>query len=215
VCITIRDDGPGIEADVLKRVFEPFFTTKEVGKGTGLGLSQIHGFAAQAGGRAEIESTEGKGTTLRIYLPRTSKPLRETEQPAESGAPPAGLRVLLVEDNPQVRDFAAELLEELHCEVTKVDDGVQAMEVIRSTPFDLIFSDVVMPGMGGVELARKIEIEWPGTPVILATGYSADLLGQRANSFTVLPKPYDATMLGNAIAQTLRSHAQSEADQPA
>ena len=215
ICITIRDNGPGIAADVLKRVFEPFFTTKEVGKGTGLGLSQIHGFAAQAGGRAEIESTEGEGTTLRIYLPRTYKPLRETEQPVESGAPPAGLRVLLVEDNPQVRDFAAELLEELHCEVTKVDDGVQAMELIRARKFDLIFSDVVMPGMGGVELARKIEIEWPGTPVILATGYSADLLGQRANSFTVVPKPYDATMLGNAIAETLRSHAQSEADQPA
>ena len=116
--------------------------------------------------------------------------------------------MLLVEDNPQVRDFAAELLKELHCEVTKADDGVEALQLIRSKPFDLVFSDVVMPGIGGVELARKIEEERPGMPVLLATGYSADLHGQRDSSFMVVSKPYDLTMLGNAISEMLQKQKQ-------
>jgi PAS domain S-box-containing protein len=212
VCIVIRDSGPGIADEVLKRVFEPFFTTKEVGKGTGLGLSQIHGFAAQAGGRAEIESVEGQGATLRIYLPRTGKPLREPEEAGEGGALPHGLKVLLVEDNSQVRDFAAELLADLHCEVTKAEDGREALELLRSQPFDLVFSDVVMPGMGGVELARKIAAERPGMPVLLATGYSAELLGQTEQQFTVVTKPYDATILGTAITNMMQNARESMAE---
>ena len=204
VCITIRDNGPGISDEVLNRVFEPFFTTKEVGKGTGLGLSQVHGFAAQAGGRAEIDSPEEEGTVLRILLPRTGKPLGEAEQPVEAGALPDGLRVLLVEDNSQVRDFAAELLKDLHCEVTTAKEGDEALELLRSKPFDLVFSDVVMPGMGGVELAQAIEVERPDMPVLLATGYSAELLGKTGHNFTVVSKPYDATMLGRAISLLLR-----------
>ena len=114
VCITIADTGSGIDPAVLNRVFEPFFTTKEVGKGTGLGLSQIHGFADQAGGRVDILSTEQVGTTLRIMLPRSDQPLAETKVEAEAVDLPPGLMLLLVEDNLQVRDFAAELLEDLH-----------------------------------------------------------------------------------------------------
>jgi PAS domain S-box-containing protein len=213
VCITIRDDGPGISDEVLSRVFEPFFTTKEIGKGTGLGLSQIHGFAAQAGGRAEIDSPEGEGATLRVYLPRTGKPLRDAEQPVEAAALPAGLRVLLVEDNTQVRDFAAELLKDLHCDVTTAKEGGEALELLQSKPVDLVFSDVVMPGMGGIELARTIEAERPEMPVLLATGYSAELLGKTENNFTVVSKPYDATMLGRAISLMLLKRQTT--DQPA
>jgi len=215
VCITVRDSGAGIPQDVLNRVFEPFFTTKDVGKGTGLGLSQIHGFAAQAGGRAEIVSSEGEGTTLRVHLPRTGKPLREAEEPVEVGKLPVGLKVLLVEDNAQVRDFAADLLKDLHCDVTKANEGSEALELLRSQPFDLVFSDVVMPGMGGVELARKIEAERPGMPMLLATGYSAELLSKKENNFTVVSKPYDATMLGRAISEMLLKGQAIEADQSA
>ena len=204
VCVSIRDRGPGIAKDVLDRVFEPFFTTKEVGKGTGLGLSQIHGFAAQAGGRAEIESTLGEGTTVKIALPRTAKPLSEPVAPAEASATPVGLKVLLVEDNPQVREFAAELLSEMQCDVTTACDGRDALKLLDSADFDLVFSDVVMPGIGGVELARRIEAERPEMPVLLATGYSSELVGNGDNNFTVVSKPYDATTLSTAIAEILQ-----------
>ena len=212
VCITVRDSGPGIPDEVLQRVFEPFFTTKEIGKGTGLGLSQIHGFAAQAGGRAEIESAPGEGALLRIYLPRTDKPLAEAEQTVDFGPPPPGLKVLLVEDNEQVRDFAAELLQDLKCEVTTAAEGGEAVELLKSKSFDLVFSDVVMPGMGGVELARKIGAELPKMPVLLATGYSPEFLRHGPGPFAVLTKPYDATTLAKAIAELLQNGRVAEAN---
>jgi CheY-like chemotaxis protein len=203
VCIHVRDTGPGIPPEVLGRVFEPLFTTKEVGKGTGLGLSQIHGFAAQAGGRAEISSTVGEGTTVSIILPRTNEPVTSKNQDGEFKPIPARLKVLLVEDNSHVRDFAAEMLEELDCEVVTAEDGESALELARSQPFDLAFTDVVMPGMSGLELARKIADERPDMPVLLATGYSSELLGDEAKRFLVVDKPYDAGALARAISAAL------------
>jgi PAS domain S-box-containing protein len=204
VCVHISDTGTGISSDVLQRAFEPFFTTKEVGKGTGLGLSQIHGFAAQAGGRAEIESIEGEGTTVRIYLPATSKAVSAPAPESEIRQLPHGLKVLLVEDNQQVRDFAAELLEDLRCEVTTAEEGAEAIGLLRSQDFDLVFSDVVMPGVGGLELAQQVEAERPDMPVLLATGYSDELLSGDAKNFTVVTKPYDATVLAKAISSILQ-----------
>ena len=204
VCITIRDTGTGIPEAVLQRAFEPFFTTKEIGKGTGLGLSQIHGFAAQTGGRAEIDSVLGEGTTVRLLLPSTNK---STAEPANEGKMrklPEGLKILLVEDNEQVRDFAAELLEDLRCEVITAAEGAEAIGLLRSQDFDLVFSDVVMPGVGGLELAQQIEAEQPDMPVLLATGYSDELLSGNAKSFTVVAKPYDATVLAKAISSILQ-----------
>jgi PAS domain S-box-containing protein len=203
VCVHVSDTGAGIPKLVLQRAFEPFFTTKDVGKGTGLGLSQIHGFAAQAGGRAEIESTEGEGTTVRIYLPATDKPVFEPAPDSAIRQLPEGLKVLLVEDNQQVRDFAAELLEDLHCDVTTASEGAEAIGLLRSQGFDLVFSDVVMPGVGGLELALQVEAERPELPVLLATGYSDELLSGDATNFTVVAKPYDATALAKAISSLL------------
>jgi PAS domain S-box-containing protein len=203
VCITIRDTGTGIPEAVLQRAFEPFFTTKEIGKGTGLGLSQIHGFAAQTGGRAEIDSVLGEGTTVRLLLPSTNKSMAEPASEDKVGKLPQGLKILLVEDNDQVRDFAAELLEDLRCEVTTAADGAEAIELLRSQDFDLVFSDVVMPGVGGLELAQQIEAERPDMPVLLATGYSDELLSGDAKNFTVVTKPYDATALAQAISSVL------------
>jgi PAS domain S-box-containing protein len=203
VCITVRDTGGGIPESVLKRVFEPFFTTKAVGEGTGLGLSQIHGFAAQAGGAAAIESEEGVGTTLKISLPRTGKPV---EAPAPENRPsslPKGLKVLLVEDNPQVRDFAAKLLGDVQCKVVAVDDGTTALDRARSSDFDLVFSDVVIPGLSGVQLAERLEQERPDMPVLLATGYSKELHSEHAQRYAVVAKPYDGTSLVAAIAAVL------------
>jgi PAS domain S-box-containing protein len=214
VCINIRDTGTGISEAVLQRAFEPFFTTKEIGKGTGLGLSQIHGFAAQAGGRAEIESSEGEGTTLKIYLPSTDKSMSEPVPEADVSELPHGLKVLLVEDNPQVREFAAELLADMHCVVTTAEEGTEAISLLHSTSFDLVFSDVVMPGMGGIELAQRIEMELHDMPVLLATGYSDDLLSGDSRNFTVVSKPYDATILRGAISSILQSQCEKAVETP-
>jgi CheY-like chemotaxis protein/anti-sigma regulatory factor (Ser/Thr protein kinase) len=214
ICIEISDTGTGISEEVLQRAFEPFFTTKAVGKGTGLGLSQIHGFAAQAAGRAEIESREGQGTTLRIYLPSTDKPLPEPEPEADISELPHGVKVLLVEDNPQVREFAAELLEDLHCDVTTAEEGGEAIGLLRSQQFDLVFSDVVMPGMNGLELAQQIEAERQDIPILLATGYSDELFNRDAKNFTVVPKPYDSTILRNAIASVLQKRCEQTVEAP-
>ena len=199
ICIDIKDSGEGIAKDVVQRVFEPFFTTKEVGKGTGLGLSQIHGFAEQAGGRAELDSIEGEGTTVRLILPRTSKPLSGERRRDGHVTLPPGLRVLLVEDNVQVRDFAADLLEDLKCEVVAAADANAALAALEQAEFDLVFSDVIMPGMSGVELAERLAETRPDLPVLLATGYSRALAGDTAGRFSIVSKPYDVSSLARGL----------------
>jgi PAS domain S-box-containing protein len=203
ICIEIADTGEGIAAEKLGRVFEPFFTTKEVGKGTGLGLSQIHGFAEQAGGRAEIRSRQGEGTILKIILPRSAKPISQANKEPKAVKIPRGLKVLLVEDNLQVRDFAASLLEDLHCEVVTASDGSMALELMGSQPLDLVLTDVVMPGLSGIELANEIAERRPDLPVLLATGFSGDLVNGGRREFAVVQKPYDGSSLGRAIASLL------------
>jgi CheY-like chemotaxis protein/anti-sigma regulatory factor (Ser/Thr protein kinase) len=205
VCIGIKDTGTGIPQEALSRVFEPFFTTKEIGKGTGLGLSQIHGFAEQAGGRAEIESREDEGTMVRILLPRTDKPLSEKRGQMPHVQLPGGLKVLLVEDNLQVRDFAAELLEDLQCEVVTANNAAEALVALAGREFDLVFSDVVMPEMSGIELAERLEELRPELPVLLATGFSETLAGG-SSRFSVVSKPYDVSSLARAISDLLGLH---------
>ena len=202
VALSIGDTGSGMSPEVLERAFEPFFTTKDVGKGTGLGLSQIHGFAAQAGGRAEIHSKLGEGTTITFLLPRTEKDLADVVQGETISELPTGLNVLLVEDNPQVREFAEGLLLDLGCEVTAVDSAEQALRHLGKGGADLVLSDVVMPGMSGVELARRMREDYPGVPVLLATGYSDEIL-KRGSEFAVLSKPFGAADLSKAMAALL------------
>jgi CheY-like chemotaxis protein len=201
--LTIRDTGTGMPADVLERAFEPFFTTKPVGKGTGLGLSQIHGFAAQAGGRAEVESAEGAGTGVKLILPRSDKELSTSADEKSAAALPEGLRVLFVEDNSQVREFGRQLLEELHCTVTCAEDAEQALAAAGAGDVDVVFTDVVMPGISGVELARTLRQTRPGLPVVLATGYSQETVGNAAAEFDVVRKPYDAAAVSLALATAL------------
>ena len=201
VCVGICDEGTGIPHEAMTRVFEPFFTTKEIGKGTGLGLSQIHGFALQAGGHAQILSSEGHGTTLQIILPRTAKHLSEPSRAEGEDVLPSGLRVLLVEDNLQVRDFAAELLEDLHCDVVIANDATEALVALRAHDFDLVFSDVIMPGMSGLELAERLAELRPELPVLLATGFSENISADAARRFVVVSKPYDASSLARGLAE--------------
>ena len=202
--IAITDTGEGMPARVIERAFEPFFTTKPVGKGTGLGLSQIHGFAAQSGGRAEIESTPGQGTTIRILLPRTDDPLASAGPDEARVELPAGLRVLLVEDNHQVAEFACHLLEDLGCVVKTAHSGEEAAELLAHRRPDLLFSDIVMPGMNGIELARQAQDRWPDLLVLLASGYSEDVLKGDARGYELIRKPYGRESLTEALARLTR-----------
>ncbi len=203
ICITLSDTGQGMPEEVLKRVFEPFFTTKPVGKGTGLGLSQIHGFAAQTGGRAEIDSTEGAGTSISIFLPRTTKAVSPSAEAGRLLVSDKGMTVLLVEDNDHVREFARQLLEDLHYRVISARTGEMALEVFDDK-VDFLFSDVVMPGLSGVELAQRARQINPRLPVLLASGYSEEIIAGPGAKFEILSKPYDAQTLTAAIASALQ-----------
>ncbi|HYW16322.1 MAG TPA: response regulator, partial [Allosphingosinicella sp.] len=160
------------------------------------------GFAAQAGGKAEIESLEGSGTIIHILLPVTEEALSQQAEASGRSVLPEGCRVLLVEDNPQVREFAQELLTDLGCQVLSAGDAQAALDALEAEDFDLVFTDVVMPGTSGVELATTIRRRMPGLPVLLATGYSEELL-KTDHDFRVLAKPYDARSLIEAMAAAL------------
>jgi len=199
VSIALADTGEGISADALERVFDPFFTTKPVGKGTGLGLSQIHGFAAQSGGRAEIDSTVGEGTRLRILLPRANSDAREAAKTKTALDKGGGAAILLVEDNDRVREFAEGLLAELDYRVVSAATGEEALELLEEQSFDILFTDVLMPGMSGLELACEVRRRRPGLPVLLASGYSAEMASSGARAFATIAKPYGAQSLGAAL----------------
>jgi signal transduction histidine kinase len=205
VAIDISDTGSGIPPEMLERIFEPFFTTKGTGKGTGLGLSQVYGFATQSGGTVRIESEVGAGTTISIILPSsdwTANGEREPA-PAEASAKLVG-RILVVEDNVEVGTFAETLLSEQGHQVERATSAEQALELVRQQSFDLIFSDVVMPGMGGLQLAEILQIERPELPVILATGYSQQIAESGTRGRPVILKPYRLATLQAAIEQALK-----------
>ena len=207
--IAITDTGAGIPADHLARVFDPFFTTKDIGKGSGLGLAQVYGFAKQSGGHVDIQSEPGKGTTVRLFLPRTHKIPGETYAPAEivesTGGRPFEGQVLLVEDDNEVAALAAEMLKSIGFGVTRVASPTAALGALANDRrVSLVFSDIMMPGsMSGVELAREIRKRRPGLPVLLATGYQEAAAPANKDGFRVLSKPYTMEELAGAIRTQL------------
>jgi CheY-like chemotaxis protein len=198
----VSDSGTGIPPDVLSKVFDPFFTTKAVGKGTGLGLSQVHGFAHQAGGTVRIESELDKGTTVTILLPREIIRL-QADSPDATTTGGSGT-VLLVEDNPDVASVSASLLEQLGYTVRRVSDAETALCEIERDGIDLVFTDIVMPGvMDGLKLAHRLKEIRPHLPILLATGYSEAAANVRGD-FPILRKPYEIHQLSQAIAKLAR-----------
>jgi CheY-like chemotaxis protein len=188
--------------EVQAHAFDPFFTTKEVGKGTGLGLSAVHGFARQSGGNAKIESTQGEGTTVYLYLPQAAA-AQDGEAAAEQAAKPS--RILVVEDDPNVRSTVLVQLDNLGYDTIEAEDGRTALEVLQSDEvIDLLFTDVVMPGgLNGVELAREARSLRPSLKVVFSSGYSQDALRPTErldNGDILLKKPY----LQDALASTIR-----------
>ena len=202
--IAISDTGSGMDVETASRIFEPFFTTKMTGKGTGLGLSQVYGFATQSGGDVLVESEPGKGTTVTILLPCSDAEvvaeakLEEAEVPQQARA-----EILVVEDNEDVGHFAETLLSELGHSVTLATSGEEALELTRARDFDLVFSDVVMPGMGGLRLSEQLAEEKPDLPVILATGYSQEIAQSGSGGRPVILKPYRLATLSQALVDAM------------
>ncbi len=206
VAIRVADTGQGIAVENLTKVFEPFFTTKEVGKGTGLGLSQVYGFAKQSGGMATVTSTEGRGTSITIFLPRTHDAPQAVPAPAPAPVPTETAGVaLLVEDNHDVAEVAAEYLRQLGYRVRNVAHAQAAMAALRlDAEVDLVFSDILMPGgMNGLDLAREVNKRFPEIPVLLATGYSASAKDAVRHGVVVLQKPYDIEGLRRNIREAI------------
>jgi len=204
VAVEVADTGSGMTPDTITRIFEPFFTTKPVDKGTGLGLSQVYGFVKQSQGEVDVRSELGVGSVFTLYLPRSMAPAPAPHgpRPVDLGAVPAR-RILLVEDNQGVGHFAAGLLRELGQTVTWVGDGQTALELLAkdAAAFDLVFSDVVMPGMSGIELGHAVKARWPGLEVILTSGYSHVIAEEGSHGFELLRKPYSVDGLLAALRQ--------------
>ena len=211
VLLQVLDNGYGMEESVKEKVLEPFFTTKEMGKGTGLGLSMVYGIVRQNGGYLEIESEQGEGTSITVYLPRYAGTAEGGEPAAVSGAGVSkpSARVLVVEDDPEVRKVLARMLESMGFFVFRAEDGEAAVSMLESeseVPFDLVISDVVMPGMSGQKLADEIGKKYPGTRVLLVSGHTDDESVRKsveAKSRDYLQKPFSIDTLRAKINEML------------
>jgi two-component system, cell cycle sensor histidine kinase and response regulator CckA len=211
-CLTVADQGCGMNPHVMARIFDPFFTTKEVGKGTGLGLSMIHGIVKQHEGWIEVASEPNRGSTFKILLP-LAEPLpmpattrTETIAPAEPGR---GETIMVVEDETAVRELAAAALRKRGYEVLRASDGPEALRVWdrHNAPVDLVLTDMVMPsGMSGGELARALQARNPALKIIYTSGYSPEIMREdslTAKTVNFLPKPYDLQTLLKAVRHCL------------
>ena len=209
VAISVSDTGCGIASEKLETIFEPFYTTKEVGRGTGLGLSQVFGFAKQSGGEVNVRSEPGKGSVFTLYLPSAERSL-EPQAPAEP--PPAischGTGVLLVEDNDALAQIACEILEVLDYRPVWAANAAAALKLLAHDAgrFGLVFSDVVMPGMSGIELGEQVRRQYPGLPVVLTSGYNSVMAEQGKHGFELILKPYTSDTLSRVFRLAIADH---------
>jgi len=209
VRVSVVDTGTGLSTEELEHAFEPFFTTKEVGAGSGLGLSMVHGFISQSDGFVTIDSAQGAGAAVRMYLPKSTAPRRPAPHGARSEAPVArGELILVVEDDADVRALTVALLTAEGYRTVEASDGKLAMEVLRNTPgIDLLFTDVVLPGgISGVDVANNAVDLVPGVKVLFASGYADDVLtpnGQTFENFQLLRKPFRKADLARHIRAAL------------
>ena len=205
IALSLRDTGSGIPAEALPHVFEPFFTTKEVGKGTGLGLSQVYGFAKTSDGVADIESRAGQGTSVTLYLPLSQEEVpTKVTGPTETGVVDAAQsRILLVDDNDEVRTVTAAFLEDAGFRVEQANSAQAGLELLERSDVDILVSDLIMPGgMDGLAFANEARRRWPWLPVILVSGYSTSAARATELGYTLYTKPFAMAEL----AQGIRSH---------
>lgn len=217
VCLTVTDTGIGMDADTKARAFEPFFTTKEKGKGTGLGLATVYGVVKQSGGYIDIESAPGAGATFKIYLPCVNE---EIPEPAATSLEPAAKTqgtetILLVEDEASLRTLTRTSLEVSGYKVLEARDGLEALEISNTHEglIDLLLTDVVMPGMGGPELARTLGRRRPEAHVLFMSGYTGRGIGSQGPlepGSDFLSKPFTREVLRNKIREALQHPAVAE-----
>jgi CheY-like chemotaxis protein len=218
VRISVTDTGAGMDVETLSRAFEPFFTTK-AGRGTGLGLSTIYGFARQSGGHVGIRSTPGTGTTASLYLPREAKApaARDIEAATMVALSESSETILVVEDDPRLRELTLQRIEGLGYVVLEAADAASAIGVLEQEPgIALVFSDIVLGrGMSGFELGRWVRANKPGVDVLLTTGYASEAEGEEpTGEFEILHKPYDRAALAGALQAALQA-GQSRRTSPA
>jgi PAS domain S-box-containing protein len=206
--IALTDTGAGMSSEIAAKAFEPFFTTKGVGKGSGLGLSMVYGFAKQSGGHAAIDSALGRGTVVRLLLPAARRRQPAGEATPRAGVPPRGRGeiVLVVEDNELVRHMVVRQIERLGYRVEAAVDAASALDKLRAQPVDLIFTDIVMPGGSGFDLAAEAARAQPGVRILFTSGYSDHAVNARGRfgaGARLIAKPYDVRELARHLREML------------
>jgi two-component system, cell cycle sensor histidine kinase and response regulator CckA len=218
VLLAVSDTGVGMDRQTREHVFEPFFTTKEVGKGTGLGVARTYGIVRQAGGHIWLYSEPGHGTIFKLYFPRVDGAVEAAPVPAPDPAPGNGT-VLIVEDEPAVRDMTTRLLERAGFDVVGVADGLKAIaRSEHAQPIDVLVTDVVMPNLGGIETAEQMMARYPDMGVVLLSGYTADSLDLErvvTRGATFVSKPVTSSTLVQAVVHAVAARRVAETRQSA
>jgi CheY-like chemotaxis protein len=208
VLLAVSDDGVGMDKELQSHLFEPFFTTKEVGEGTGLGLATVYGMVKQNGGFINVYSEPGQGTTFKIYIPGASEQERRTERVEDAQVAYGSGKVLLVEDEAMVRVVAKEILDEIGYTVLVADTPQEALFLCenKETHIDLLLTDVVMPGMSGVELKKRIESVRPGIKVLFMSGYTSNVIAKRGvleKGVHFIQKPFHMKDLARKVREAI------------
>ncbi|MBA3694488.1 MAG: response regulator [Acidobacteria bacterium] len=209
VMLAVCDTGHGINDQILQHIFEPFFTTKEIGRGTGLGLATVYGIVKQSGGNIEVDSKVGVGTTFKIYLPQvTERPEAAEIEETLAELPVATETILLVEDEELVRNLSRKILETCGYKVIEARNGLEALEVCENGDYeiDLLMTDVVMPQMGGRELAEKLSERLPNLQILFTSGYTDNAMARHGvikTSTNFLQKPFTFNALARKVRQLL------------